>query len=256
MKRNWLAYIVTVLASGYLQTAKAQIGQDAAVMLLHPAHGDTLPELYPSFTWAPALTQTGTQPLYQLRLVEVMGNQTPEAAIQQNPDVWRVANLRTAVYPYSVAAPLLGKNKKYAWQVTTQYTYAVASQEQVATKSRLAQSEVFAFVINDDMSDENCTPTLYKRLDSRFYVFDETLAFRLPAEAEGQIKEFRFDILDARSKAVQEGVPVKEQAGAGKYTVALDRYETFRKKATRHRFYVLKASNAAGEVYQLKFTTR
>lgn len=252
MSTRLLTGLALCCLTGGLASAQAP-----AVTPLYPVRGDTLVELYPSFNWTPPLATTPVPPVYQLRLVEVLAGQTPEAAIQQNPDVWRATNVRTNLCAYPITAPPLGKNKTYAWQVTTQTGRTIGAGEQNVNLPLLTPGEVSYFVFNDDMSDEQCTPTLYKQLDSRFYVFNDVLRFRLPAEAAGRITDFSFAIYNLRQDLVTPAtLPVQAGNGAGEYNIALVRYEAFRKKTSKNQFYVLKATSPSGEVYQLKFTNQ
>jgi hypothetical protein len=222
--------------------------------LIYPTNGDTIQALFPVFSWTvayplPAGDRTG----YRVRLVEVLGNQTPEAAIQANPDWFSQGNIAQNVLAYPVSAPLLRQNKRYAWQVSVQFTEALNTGEQVASRLRTVHSEVYDFVLRDNMSDEACVPFLFEKLDERFYVFnDYDLKFKFKENTAGG-SAMSYLITDQRGNDVigRPVAPVREQAGH--YSIPLKQYEAFRRKSARGKFYLLEARSPEGRIYKLKF---
>jgi hypothetical protein len=249
--KMWLlVYIVSCVVPGLqAQTIPPPV-------LIYPVKADTISELYPAFNWANMYASAVNQsPLYQVRLVEVYAGQTAEAAIQANPDYWTISNVKSNATIYPVSAPLLKKQQCYAWQVTALYPVTQAQHEQVTYGTRTVASEVFSFVVNDPMSDQDCIPLLYRKLDARFYVFEDKLKFQLPTEVATMPDQLHFQIVDLKGNPVVTDVitPVKE-VKKDQYSISLARFEVFRKRATRNRFYILEAKTVTGEVYQLKFT--
>jgi hypothetical protein len=230
-------------------------GQDVAPpTLVYPVDGDTIQALFPVFNCTVAYPLTaGKGAAYRVRLVEVLGNQTPEAAIQANPDWFSQANLAQNVLPYPVSAPLLRQNKHYAWQVSVQFAESVNSGEQMASRLRTVNSEVYDFVLRDNMSNEACIPFLFEKLDERFYVFnDYELKFNLK-ENTPDAGALSYLITDQRSNDVV-GEPVRPvRATEGHYTVPLRKYETFRRKSAKGRYHFLEARSPEGRTYKLKF---
>jgi hypothetical protein len=227
-------------------------------VLQFPDKGDTLKLLYPAFAWSPGMPNDPAQPArHQIRLVEVLGEQTPEAAIMANPDFFAASNLYTSTFIYPFAAPLLRKYKHYAWQVTSEFEYTLSSGETNARRQAVVKSEVFDFWINDDMSDAECVPTLYTVLDDRFYVVGDKLQFQLPASVADQAGQFTYSIQDLRKNVlVRDFKPVKEPK-QDQYSFDLSSAEAFRKeKSASGKFYLLEARHASGAVYWLRFTRR
>ena len=230
-------------------------GQDVAPpTLVYPTDGDTIQALFPVFTWTAAYPLTaGKGAGYRVRLVEVLGNQTPEAAIQANPDWFSQADIVQNVLAYPVSAPMLRQNQHYAWQVSVQFAESLNRGEQVADRLRTVSSEVYDFVLRDNMSDEACIPFLFEKLDERFYVFrDYDLKFKLAEHTPGG-DALRYRITDARGNDVV-GEPVRPlRAEGGHYSVPLRTYEAFRRKSAKGRFYFLEALSPEGRTYKLKF---
>jgi hypothetical protein len=221
---------------------------------VYPTNGDTIQALFPVFSWTAAYPLTaGKGTGYRVRLVEVLGNQTPEAAIQANPDWFSQADIAQNVLAYPVSAPTLRQNKHYAWQVSVQVAQSLNSGEQVAERLRTVHSEVYDFVLRDNMSDEACVPFLFEKLDERFYVFtDYDLKFKLDENTpSGDALTYR--ITDPRGNDVI-AEPIRPLlAEGGHYSVPLRQYEAFRRKSAKGRFYLLEARSAEGRIYKLKF---
>ncbi|MEK9137439.1 MAG: hypothetical protein AAB393_09985, partial [Bacteroidota bacterium] len=85
--------------------------------LISPADGETIPEgQMPMFTWLPPTpAPPGVQ--YHLRIVEVLGNQSPSDAMQRNAAWFEKGDIRTTTFQYPTSAKKLEKGKKFAWKV-------------------------------------------------------------------------------------------------------------------------------------------
>lgn len=225
-------------------------------MPIYPANKDTITELYPVFSWAPVYPLQGSQPIaYSIRIVEVLGNQTPEAAIQANPDYFAQSRITQTFATYPLSAPYFRKDKRYAWQVIAHYIARHSANESMQTVQRALASEVYSFVSSDDMSNEVCIPFLFQKLDNRFYVVsDYELKFNLKDDIS-QPHALRYRIVDSRGREVTKAsvVPTKSVPD-NYYSIALRQYEEFRKKLTKGKFFVLEAAHPEGQVYKLRFT--
>ncbi|MBD0258721.1 MAG: hypothetical protein ICV83_23640 [Cytophagales bacterium] len=230
-------------------------GQDVAPpTLVYPTNGDTIQALFPVLSWTAAYPLiAGKGAGYRVRMVEVLGNQTPEAAMQANPDWFSQGNIAQNVLAYPVSAPLLRQNKRYAWQVSAQFQEGATAGEQVTDRLRTVSSEVYDFVLRDNMSDEACIPFLFEKLDERFYVFnDYDLKFKL-GENTPKADALRYRITDPRGNDAL-GEPVRPVlAEGGHYSVPLRKYEAFRRKSAKGKFYFLEATSTEGRTYKLKF---
>lgn len=72
----------------------------------------------PQFVWTPPTPVPSGQTLtYKIKIVQIIGNQTPEAAILQNA-VFTQANINITTLTYPISATTLQDGKSYAWQIT------------------------------------------------------------------------------------------------------------------------------------------
>ncbi len=134
-------------------------------VLLNPDNGSELYENHPVFSWLPpTLSNTGTNLLYSLTLVEISNGQAAADAIQQNMPLCPASNISGLSFAYPATAAPLDTAKTYAWQVTAYnnglytgrseiFTFRLNSSEQpgVLTGSpvytRLRQGDVLPFTV-------------------------------------------------------------------------------------------------------------
>jgi large repetitive protein len=85
--------------------------------LIHPAHGDPVSAIQPTFQWTPVLLPPSLGTAYRVRIVERYGGQTPHTALDRNiPHLEQeIAGMPMLVYPMD-ALPL-EPGKEYVWQV-------------------------------------------------------------------------------------------------------------------------------------------
>lgn len=87
-------------------------------ILVMPTDESTVEERFPAFTWLPPTPLArGSRPVYQLRIVEVLGRQTPYDAITSNPAWFERSSIPNTVFPYPIASRPFGAGRRYAWQV-------------------------------------------------------------------------------------------------------------------------------------------
>jgi hypothetical protein len=101
--------ILVVLAS----TVAAQ--SITAPVLLLPQQGDTIRHTNPAFTWQAAYPASQLQ--YEFRLFEILGDQTPEAAVLSSPVLHAAFTGQATAYLYPFNAAELQAGHHYAWQV-------------------------------------------------------------------------------------------------------------------------------------------
>jgi len=90
----------------------------SSAALNSPSDGDSITITQPAiFTWSPPMPAPSGQITYKLKIVEILGNQSPEAAIQRNPSWFEQAGIRSTMFQYPVSARSFNSNKKYAWTV-------------------------------------------------------------------------------------------------------------------------------------------
>ncbi|HEY3372513.1 MAG TPA: SdrD B-like domain-containing protein [Prolixibacteraceae bacterium] len=92
-------------------------GNRSVLTLLSPAEGETLQEGKSIlFNWLPPVPVPGS---YQIKIVEITGDQSPEEAISMNTVLFEAAEILTTSFTYPVSAMKLRTGRKYAWQIAT-----------------------------------------------------------------------------------------------------------------------------------------
>lgn len=87
-------------------------------MLVFPEDEAEIESPRPVFNWIPPAPSNLFSSLsYSLKLVEVMGTQTPADAIQQNVPIYTEQNISQPSMPYPAGLPALDTGKLYAWQI-------------------------------------------------------------------------------------------------------------------------------------------
>ncbi|HVK38232.1 MAG TPA: hypothetical protein VNA88_06870 [Candidatus Kapabacteria bacterium] len=133
--------------------------------LIYPRDGSTVAESRPLFTWAPVSPVSADLDItYGLRIVEIVGRQSPLAAMESNPPWYEEDGLAVPLCPYPLSAELLEAETRYAWQV-------IARTEGGERKAgELARSEVWEFLIREQpgsQSDSNLTELDTEHQDSQ-----------------------------------------------------------------------------------------
>jgi hypothetical protein len=90
----------------------------SAPALNSPADGGTIQAQQPPvFTWMPPRPMPSGQVIYKLKIVEILGNQSPNIAIQRNPALFEKSDIRSTMFQYPVSARQIELGKQYAWTV-------------------------------------------------------------------------------------------------------------------------------------------
>ncbi|MFA7289146.1 MAG: hypothetical protein WC055_09720 [Melioribacteraceae bacterium] len=71
----------------------------------------------PVFTWMLTTPNPSQKLNYKLKIVEVIGSQSPTDALRRNPVWFEKSDIRTTILQYPISAKKLETNKKYAWNV-------------------------------------------------------------------------------------------------------------------------------------------
>jgi hypothetical protein len=93
-------------------------GFEGEITLISPEDGEEISDDNPNFVWMlsrPPKTQEGTITI--MRMVQIIGNQSPQDAITKNKAVFEQSGIRTTNIRYPTSAPKLEEGKKYAWIV-------------------------------------------------------------------------------------------------------------------------------------------
>jgi hypothetical protein len=94
-------------------------------ILLNPVNEASIEEPFPVFTWTwGAAGRQNLRMHYRLRLVEILGRQSAQAAMQRNLAWFEADNLTASVCSYPPSARALQAGHRYAWMVTV-YTFNV-----------------------------------------------------------------------------------------------------------------------------------
>jgi len=104
------------LASGQ-HIGDRNFGNRSILTLLSPADGETLQDGKPIlFTWLPPLPAPAS---YKIRIVEILGDESPEEAISKNTAFFEAGEILFTSFTYPISAKKLVVGRKYAWQIGT-----------------------------------------------------------------------------------------------------------------------------------------
>ncbi len=88
-------------------------------ILVAPNDGATVEEKLPVFSWLPpAPLKAGERVNYVLKIVEILGRQTPYDAMQSNPAFFERKALPTTLLQYPIGSRSFNEKGHYAWRVT------------------------------------------------------------------------------------------------------------------------------------------
>lgn len=89
------------------------------ILLISPVDGETIGDsLGINFIWQSTITG-GKLPSYHLKIVEISGNQSPEAAMEKNRAFFEEENISTNSFTYPESAPKFVNGKEYVWMIIT-----------------------------------------------------------------------------------------------------------------------------------------
>lgn len=104
----------------------------APPMLQFPEDAAKLNSALPMFTWLPPMPSfLFTDLRYDLEVVEVFPNQSAADAVQQNIPFFRQSNISGNTFGYPMSAPVLLKDKQYAWRVIAKSMGSLVGASQV-----------------------------------------------------------------------------------------------------------------------------
>jgi hypothetical protein len=96
----------------------AVVQQLTPPILIAPRDQSTVEDDLPVFSWLPpAPLNRGQQVRYDLKIVEMLGRQTPYDAMQSNPAWFERRNVATTVVQYPINARRFNTGSRYAWMV-------------------------------------------------------------------------------------------------------------------------------------------
>lgn len=120
-------------------------------VLLSPADDQIITDSLPVFTWLPpAPFPVGQQVVYDLKVVEIVGQQSPEEAIERNQAFFERKGLTSPILQYPLSGRRFDPERRYTWKVEARVEI-----------SSLGHSEVWRFNRNRlDLSNKDIAPFL------------------------------------------------------------------------------------------------
>lgn len=101
-------------------------------LLLSPSDAVDIEEARPMFTWAmPTPLKARAVVTYSIRIVQLLGKQSPAAAMQANPAWMEVDNVTTTTIQYPPGARAFIPGSAYAWKVSAFMRGALLGQSEV-----------------------------------------------------------------------------------------------------------------------------
>ena len=148
------------------QTITSIIPEVSSLQLVSPADGSTLDSNQPIlFTWTFQSNKFGTDLSYKIKIVEILGSQSQENAIKQNPAWFEKNDISTPMFHYPASAKKIEKNKKYAW------TVQLINRKGPPIIENSVSAEVYMFSIDKDIVEDKA----------------ETISLQLVSPADGSI---------------------------------------------------------------------
>ncbi|MGM0565980.1 MAG: hypothetical protein ACQESX_04380 [Bacteroidota bacterium] len=113
--------------------------------LISPENRSIVSQSNPFFTWSPVPGSQGSNITYSLVIAEIIGNQSPVAALENNPPFYKASDISSPIFQYPVQARGFDLKGAYAWKV-----------EAFQGSEIIAESEAWAFrYYKDDDEDED-----------------------------------------------------------------------------------------------------
>lgn len=206
-------------------------------LLLSPENQSTVDEQNPLLIWIPPMPVSKDNVVFDLKLVEMLPNQTPYDAIQRNFSIIDKHDIRGTTLQYPANAIQLLENKKYAWQVTAR----------TSSRMLIGETEVWWFtkgsIIQKDPKEKKDplmvgSYTKFKsKVDGDYVVFSNTILLEYqPAQPKDSIETCKLIVTDLKNKPVAEIKPeMIRSVGFGKYEVDISELNAIK----REEFYIL-----------------
>lgn len=233
--------------------------------LLYPANGAVLQQANPTFSWVKALPLT-KDVIYDLKVVEMLTGQTPEAAILSNPSWYVKKSTANNLTMYPITAPLFQAGKKYAWQVVGKFAHNTNLQQKTVNSKATAfssnektvqvilPSEVFWFEIDKKMQTSVCVAKSVTSEPTAYIIKDGMLRFSFPSIQSVAGNRVSYTINDEYGNAITSKKIIPEKVG-DYYQIPLKQFKQLRKKSAKGKYYYLEAiDKQTSKKYQVKFS--
>lgn len=252
-----LLIIITLPIHGQMLTAP---------VLVQPEAEAQITMMLPYFQWTSANPSNGV--IYGLKIVEIVGNQSPYQAIMANPSYFEAEGIEVTYYQYPLSARAISPGR-YAWQVTAkqgaQNFGDYVNPGGLATA--IATSEVSTFIVTSEqelMQEENQQIAakeeevlrksgpyfaLHPKLDAQYYtVTDGYLRFKIEdAYLPGTIS---YIITGAGIKR-PKSQDLESLYGDNRYEIAVEGLGL-----KPDKIYILEVTERKGKTYKLSFTVK
>jgi hypothetical protein len=213
--------------------------------LVSPFDESELESQIPLFTWLPPAPVYNNQILsYRIKIVEMLDQQSPAAAISQNPSWFEKSSLRFNRLQYPVYAKELDKKRIYAWQV---YAYL--------ENIYIGKTEVWQFSFVEKKKEDEIPISylqsyaeLKRNPGQSFSLAINQLKFMFEEKYDPGILEMR--IYDSKQEEVElEKSTLAKKVGYNKYIIDFSENDNLISGA----FYTLEIINSKQEKYRLNF---
>lgn len=191
------------------------------IMLVSPDDGENIDiKENLTFTWMPI--NPASKDGYKLKLVEIIGNQSIDEAINKNNALFSEKGIKTTTLLYPISAKKLELGKKYGWQVSIKgidekeeiksetWSFSIISSEIVEEKKEIKNTlDILKYFIDlKEEPDDNYTVIYNDTLNVQFmndYSSNEKLIINIFDESlklinEGKTKELDFKVINGLNR--------------------------------------------------------
>jgi hypothetical protein len=246
---NYTVCLKAFLVGGVEETASAcedvELMPLSPPMLLSPENQSTIPDEHPLLIWLPPMPVGKEKVQYNLKLAEILPNQTAYDAIQKNYAMLEQQKITGTTLQYPANAMKLEPEKKYAWKVVAL----------TASGKPIGETEVWWFIYKPvsptppDTSTDGFT-ILKRELDADYArLVDKKLYFQYTERYIGD--NLTYKILEESGTEITAKCETSLTKGMGdnRYVLDLNYCSSIRK----NHFYILEVYTPKHVKYQLKF---
>lgn len=223
----------------------------SGIVLLYPSNGQIIKEKYPSFMWTSGVSASSK---YNIVLVEILENQTPESAIQSNLSYFQQNNLVVNTLTYPFEAPILEKGKKYAWQVFIEKTITF---ENTPSQTLSIPSEVFWFEYDSSHTNPICVAEVEENLNKAFYYLDnKILYFRFTEDVFINVNLCSYRFLDFNKTPINISRKIQPIPFGSYQKLSLRQFQYFRLKDNLGKIFYFEITSPQGISYFIRFINK
>ncbi len=241
---------------GYLQNGveeevsaceEVEVAPISPPLLLSPENQSEVTEQYPLLVWLPPMPLGKEKLVYDLKLVEILPNQTAYDAIQRNYAVLEKFNINGTTLQYPANAMKLEEGKKYAWKVAVKTT----------DRKPVGETEIWWFerktLKPEEQSDiklnENYIIPKGESDNSTVYIGK---SLKVAIEDYPAHLKLKFKIVDVKSnKEVDVEKAIYTDDGNGHYTIDLD--ENVKLEDKKYYLFVVMLSSDVNRYIYFKY---